>query len=113
MPCGLRRVRLFVTLWTVAHRAPLSREFSRQEYWSGLPFSSPGDLPDPGIELESLMPLVEVESHYQTTWPECMTSFAKTDDGGDSSLSTKASLRKKRYYTVYVIHKELNSKLEP
>ena len=57
MPCGLRRVRLFVTLWTVAHRAPLSREFSRQEYWSGLPFSSPGDLPDPGIELESLMPL--------------------------------------------------------
>lgn len=47
------------------------------------------------------------------TWSDCMTSFAKTDDGGDSSLSTKANLRKKRSYTVYVIHKELNSKFEP
>ena len=35
--------------WTVAHQAPLSMGFSRQEYWSGLPFPSPGDLPDPGI----------------------------------------------------------------
>ena len=43
-------VRLFVTPWTVAHQAPLSMRFSRQEYWTGLPFSSPGDLPDPGIE---------------------------------------------------------------
>ena len=42
-------VRLFVTPWTVAHQAPLSMEFSRQEYWSGLPFLSPGDLPNPGI----------------------------------------------------------------
>ena len=39
-----------VTLWTVVHQAPLSMEFSRQEYWSGLPFPPPGDLPDPGIE---------------------------------------------------------------
>ena len=39
-----------VTLWTVACQAPLSTEFSRQEDWSGLPFPSPGDLPDPGIE---------------------------------------------------------------
>ena len=36
--------------WTVAHQAPLSTEFSRQEYWSGMPFPSPGDLPDPGIK---------------------------------------------------------------
>ena len=42
------------TPWAVAHQAPLSRGFSRQEYWSGLPFSSPGDLPDPGIEPTSL-----------------------------------------------------------
>ena len=41
---------LFATPWTVAHQAPLSREFSRQEYWSGLPFFPPRDLPDPGIE---------------------------------------------------------------
>jgi len=38
------------SLWTVAHQAPLSVGFSRQEYWSGLPFPSPGDLPDPGIK---------------------------------------------------------------
>ena len=43
-------VRLFATPWTVAYQAPLSMRFSRQEYWSGLPFPSPGDLPDPGIE---------------------------------------------------------------
>ena len=42
-----------VTLWTVAHQAPLSMGFSRQGYWSGLPFPSPGDLPDPGIEPRS------------------------------------------------------------
>ena len=40
----------FVTLWTIAHQAPLSMGFSRQEYWSGLPFSSPGNLPNPGIK---------------------------------------------------------------
>ena len=42
-----------LTPWTVAHQAPLSVGFPRQEYWSGLPFPSPGDLPDPGIELGS------------------------------------------------------------
>ena len=46
----LSRVRLFATLWTVAHQAPPPMEFSRQESWSGLPFSFPGDLPDRGIE---------------------------------------------------------------
>ena len=47
---SLSHVRLFVTPWTVTYQAPLSMGFSRQEYWSGLPFPSPGDLPDPGIE---------------------------------------------------------------
>ena len=42
------------TPWTVAHQAPLSMGFSRQEYWSGLPYPPPGDLPDPGIEPTSL-----------------------------------------------------------
>ena len=50
---SLSRVRLFATPWTVAHQAPPSMGFSRQEYWSGLPFPSPGDLPDPGIEPRS------------------------------------------------------------
>ena len=47
---SLSCVRLFVTPWTVAQQAPPSMGFSREEYWSGLPFPSPGDLPDPGIE---------------------------------------------------------------
>ena len=46
----LSRVWLFATPWTVAYQAPPSKGFSRQEYWSGLPFPFPGDLPDPGIE---------------------------------------------------------------
>ena len=48
--CALCRVWLFATPWTVAHQAPLSMEFSRKEYWSRLPFSSPGDLPEPRIK---------------------------------------------------------------
>ena len=50
---SLSRVQLFATLWTLAHAAPPSMGFSRQEYWSGLPFPSPGDLPNPGIKPRS------------------------------------------------------------
>ena len=50
---SLSPVRLFETPWTIAYQAPPSMGFSRQEYWSGLPFPSPGDLPDPGIEPRS------------------------------------------------------------
>ena len=50
---SLSCVQLFATPWTVAHQAPLSMGISRQEYWSGLPFPSPGDLPDPGMETRS------------------------------------------------------------
>ena len=57
---SLSCVRLFATAWTVAYQAPLPMEFSRQEYWSGLPFPSPGDLPDPGIELCS--PTLQVDT---------------------------------------------------
>ena len=56
---SLSRVRLFVTPWTVACQAPLSMGFSRQEYWSGLPFPSPGDLPNSEIEPSLL--------HYRQT----------------------------------------------
>ena len=48
--CILSRVQLFVTPWTIVHQAPLSMEFSRQEDQSGLPFPSPGNVPDPGIK---------------------------------------------------------------
>ena len=50
---SLSRVRLFATLWTVAGQASLSMGFSRQESWSGLPFPSPDDLPDPGLDLST------------------------------------------------------------
>ena len=50
---SLSRVQLFATPWTVAYQAPPSMGFSRQEYWSGLPFPSPGHLPHPGIETVS------------------------------------------------------------
>ena len=57
---SLSSIQYFVTPWTVASQAPLSMEFSRQEYWSGLPFPSPGGLPDPGIELRS--PALQADS---------------------------------------------------
>ena len=53
--CMLNCVQLFVILWTVAHQAPLSMGFSRQEYCSGLPCPPPGNLPNPGIEPAPLM----------------------------------------------------------
>ena len=63
-------VQLFATLWTVARQAPLSVGFSRQEYWSGLPCSLPGDLPDPGIEPTSLISLALAGGFFTTsaTW---------------------------------------------
>ena len=56
----ISRVRLFATPWTVACQAPLSTGFSRQEYWSGLPFPSPGCLPNPGIE--AMFPTLQADS---------------------------------------------------
>ena len=59
-----------VTLWTVACQTPLSRGFSRQEYWSRLPFPSPGNLPDQGIETVSLISPILVDGFFTTgaTW---------------------------------------------
>ena len=59
-------VQLFATPWTVAHEAPLSMGFSRQEYWSGLPFPFPGDLPDPGMETKSLPTLALMGGFFTT-----------------------------------------------
>ena len=62
-------VQLFATPWTVALQAPLSTGFSRQEYWSGLPFPSPGDLPDPEIELTSISaPALQAGSLLLSHW---------------------------------------------
>ena len=72
-------VWLFVTPWTVAHQAPLSMGYLRQEYWSQLPFPSPGDLPDPVIEPESptlagrFFTLSHMASPYFIPWLEVYT----------------------------------------
>ena len=66
--CVLGGVQLFVTLWTVALQAPLSMEFSRQEYWSGFPFPPAGDLPDPGLEPRGLVSPV-LAGRFFTTEP--------------------------------------------
>ena len=69
-PQPLSRVRMFLTPWTVAHQAPLSVRFSRQEYWSGLPFPTPGDHPNPGIKSsasalqEDSLPVSHLGSSY-------------------------------------------------
>ena len=57
---SLSPVQLFATPWIVVHQAPPSMGFSRQEYWSGLPFPSPGDLPDPGSKPRSSALWVDV-----------------------------------------------------
>ena len=73
---SLSCVQLFVTPWTGAHQAPQSMVFSRQEYWSGLPFPPPEDLPDPGIEPMSLAsPALADDApalHHRATWETCL-----------------------------------------
>ena len=71
---SLSRVRLFVTPWTVAYQAPLSMEFSRQEYWSGLPFPYSRYLPDPGIEPGS--PALQADTRSLEPPEKPNTSFA-------------------------------------
>ena len=71
-------VRLFATLWTITHHAPLSIRFSREEYWSGLPCPSPVDLPNPGIKPAPLMSpaLAGRFSTTNATWEAKIISFS-------------------------------------
>ena len=97
MLCVLSRfshVRLFATLWIIAHQTPLSMGFSRQEYWSGLPRHPPGDLPhDPGIEPLSPVSLALAGRFFttSTTWeaksPYVEPTFLSVD--GDDQDYTK------------------------
>ena len=76
-------VQLFVTLWTIAHQTPLAMGFSRQEYWSELPFPSLGDIPKPGIKPTSLMSPALAGKFFTTsaTWeahvPFSVSNFEK------------------------------------
>ena len=69
-------------LWTVAHQAPPSMGFSRQEYWCGLPFPSPGDLPDPGIEPRS--PTLQADALHRTSDPS--TNIKDVKGGKEARL---------------------------
>ena len=95
-------VRLFVTPWTVAHKAPLYMDFSRQEYWSGLPCPSPKDLPDPGIE--PMFPTLQADSLPfelpRGTWNIFkVVSKTSTDDSIDCFLHfTKWKLWHSSFY---------------
>ena len=75
----ISRVQLCATSWTIAHQAPLSMGFPRQEYWSGLPCPSPGDLPNPGVEPISLMSPALAGRFFttSTTWEALGTTFKK------------------------------------
>ena len=70
--------------WTVAHQAPLSMGFSRQEYWSGLPFPSPGDLPHPGMELRSTAP--QANSLPTELWRKLRRQLNKIDNNDKVKL---------------------------
>ena len=65
---SLSHVQLFATPWTVAYQAPLSTGFSRKEYWSGLPFPSPGGLPDPGIEPRDRTQVSRIGGRHFNFW---------------------------------------------
>ena len=90
----LSRVQLFVTPRTVALQAPLSMGFPRQEYWSALPFLSPGDLPDPGIKLArhscTSEPLGWGEAHGKQKVLETLLEF-KTLPQGEITLNQKVT----------------------
>ena len=75
--CMLSHVQLFAPLWTVAHQAPLSMGFPRQESWSRLPFPSPGDLPMPGVKPSSLMSPALADRFFTTsaTWEAKTLTF--------------------------------------
>ena len=65
----LSHVQVFVVPWAVAHKAPLSMEYSRQEYWNGLPFPTPGNLPDPEIQPASLGSPALADGFFITSTP--------------------------------------------
>ena len=86
-------VRFFSTLWSIAHQTPLSVGFSRQEYWSGLPFPSLGDLPNPGIEPKPLISPAVAGRFFTTsaTW-EALQLFARTCSPSRSSFLLQSLL---------------------
>ena len=92
----LSHVRLFVTPWTVAYQASPSMGFSRQEYWSGLPFPSPVDLPDPGIKPGSPALQADTLMSEPPGKPKCLIAEETGSTHGDAKAPvTKPNLKNK------------------
>ena len=87
----------FVTPWTVACEAPLSMGFLRQEYWSGLPFPSPGDLPNPGIEPTPLMSPASAGVFFATESPgkPHMTFWRRQNYEDSKKISARQCLKER------------------
>ena len=121
---SLSHVWLFVTPWTVARQAPLSMGFPRQEDWSGVPFTTPGDLLNPGIEPESLVPPALAGRFFTTVPPRkphkatilqqqqrkfCLYFTGQTKDqeagmyNGNHSLGKSTGVRERRLFGRKVI----------
>ena len=95
---SLSCVRLFAIPWTIAHQAPLCMEFSRQEYWSGLPCPPPGDLPDPGTEPESHVSYVSFIGwrvlYHWATW----AALSALEEGQIRTFNLQAKGNRKHHF---------------
>ena len=100
---SLSRVWLFATPWTVAYQAPPSMGFSRQECWSRLPFPSPGDLPNPGIEPWSPTLQADASPSEPPGKPHGYSQFHKTDSARGSGVCFKTQM----FYTQWVGSRKL------
>ena len=99
--CRCLVAKSFETSWTVAHQAPLSMGFPRQEYWSGLPFPSPGDLPDSGIEPTS--PTLQVDSlplsHQRSSFK---TEIWIQKEECENKLDLRSTFKKFKHINIHV-----------
>ena len=111
--CHFSRVRLFVALWTVAHQAPLSMGFSRQEDWSGVPCPPPGDLPKAGIEPPPLTSPALAGSFFttSTTWEAhgVLTLNAKYSALLFIASIHSHNLQPKTHYNCHFIDEEMEA----
>ena len=110
---SLSRVRLFATPWTVGHQAPPSKGFSSQECWSGLPFPSPGEIPDAGIEpgfptfqadaLTSEPPGKHTKEYYSAIKRKLLTQTKTWVSLKNIMLSKRSQAQRSVYYLIPLI----------
>ena len=94
-------VQLFVTQWTIAHQAPLSLGFSRQEYWSGLPCPPPGDIPDPELKLAPFTSPAQAGRFFtaSATWEPQRMEYYSAKRGGGGISDTRNNMDESQKYS--------------